>query len=251
MYKKPKIGVYQIKCTGNNKVYVGGSICIQRRWKEHTYQLRNNRHHSSRLQNSWNKYGADKFEFSILEEILENELIQTEQKWIDEKEAFSREKGLNNRQEADTGAWSAKRLSKTYIITYPDGKEQTIKNLSKFCRDNGLNQGALSAVTRHKANHHKSYHCRLNIETLEQWQAKRQDYLDNRPPKKHPSKKRKSSWEITFPNGEKEVIKSLTDFCKQYNLSQGNMTEVAYGKRKQHKGFQCLNIDIIETQSNT
>ena len=242
MYKS---GIYEIKCLANKKVYIGSSIDIKRRWGEHRYQLKNNRHHSTRLQRSWNKYGQDNFEFNRIEEVDENILIEYEQKWMDLKQSFSREFGLNNRAFADTGEWMRDTRSKKYIITYPYGKEKNIENLTKFCRDNNLNQGTMSALSCYKLNHHKSYHCRRETDTYEQWKNKRQNYLNNRPPKKHPSKKRKSLWEIIFPDGEKEIIKSLTDFCKQHNLSQGNMTEVSYGNRLQHKGFKCINLDTV------
>ena len=100
-------------------------------------------------------------------------------------------------------------------------------------------------MSRYRANHHKSYHSRFETDTYDQWKTKRQEYLNNRPPKKHPSKKRKSLWQITFPDGEKKIVKSLTKFCKKHDLSQGNMTEIAYGNRLQHKGFKCINLNPV------
>lgn len=44
---------------------------------------------------------------------------------------------------------------------------------------------------------------------------------------------------ITFPNGEKESIICLKQFCEKYNLHAGHMSAVAKGNRKQHKNFKC------------
>ncbi len=58
-------GVYKITNKINNKVYIGESLDIRRRWKEHIEDLNNNQHHSYKLQEDWNKYGEDNFEFSL------------------------------------------------------------------------------------------------------------------------------------------------------------------------------------------
>lgn len=42
---------------------------------------------------------------------------------------------------------------------------------------------------------------------------------------------------IITPGGEKLHIKNLNEFARQYGLDQGNLTRVAQGKLKQHKGY--------------
>lgn len=59
-------GIYYIKNIKNEKIYIGESEDILRRWKEHKEDLNNNKHHSYKLQNDWNEYGADNFEFRIV-----------------------------------------------------------------------------------------------------------------------------------------------------------------------------------------
>ena len=49
-------GIYQIYNPINNKRYIGSSINIQRRLKEHKRNLRGGYHHNQHLQNAWNKY---------------------------------------------------------------------------------------------------------------------------------------------------------------------------------------------------
>jgi group I intron endonuclease len=63
-------GVYQIKNTINGKYYIGSTINIAARWRSHINHLNKNQHHSIKLQNAWNKYGADAFVFEIIEEII-------------------------------------------------------------------------------------------------------------------------------------------------------------------------------------
>jgi hypothetical protein len=58
---KAPCGVYCIKNTITNKVYIGSSLNIKSRLKTHIFSLKNNKHHSLKLQRSYNKYGKDNF----------------------------------------------------------------------------------------------------------------------------------------------------------------------------------------------
>ena len=59
-----KTGIYIIKNILNNKKYVGSSTNIGKRWRDHKWYLKENKHHNSHLQASYNKYGLDSFEFN-------------------------------------------------------------------------------------------------------------------------------------------------------------------------------------------
>lgn len=52
-----------------------------------------------------------------------------------------------------------KKLSKTYIITFPDGHQETITNLKQFCFENNLNQGNMCSVASGKLEQHKGFRC--------------------------------------------------------------------------------------------
>jgi group I intron endonuclease len=75
-------GIYSIKNIVNDKVYVGSATDIKKRWRDHKWYLNHNKHHNSHLQSSWNKYGCDAFEFSILHECGVNELLMKETEYI-------------------------------------------------------------------------------------------------------------------------------------------------------------------------
>lgn len=60
--------------------------------------------------------------------------------------------------------------------------------------------------------------------------------------KKQISDKKARLWEITFPSGQKIIIKNLTQFCKNNNLDQGHMSKVAQNKLTNHKKFLCKRI---------
>ena len=73
--------IYSLTNKVNNKKYVGSSVNVKNRWRQHRHQLNKQIHGNSHLQSSWNKYGAEAFEFSVLEEC--NNLEEREQYWIE------------------------------------------------------------------------------------------------------------------------------------------------------------------------
>lgn len=77
-------GIYLIKNKITGDSYIGSaSKSISSRWGYHKRDLRANKHHSSRLQNSWNKHGEESFLFEIIEECLPSACIEREQFYID------------------------------------------------------------------------------------------------------------------------------------------------------------------------
>lgn len=72
-----KSGIYKITNTENNKVYIGESLDIHRRWDEHKYDLLHNKHCNYLLQNDFNKYGIDMFNFEIIQEYKTDGVIPT------------------------------------------------------------------------------------------------------------------------------------------------------------------------------
>jgi len=59
--------VYEIRNNQTNAVYIGSSTHTHFRWDRHYRELTRGVHVNPKLQAAWNKYGADKFEFKMLE----------------------------------------------------------------------------------------------------------------------------------------------------------------------------------------
>lgn len=58
-------GLYYIINTKNNQIYIGSSIMLYKRYKEHFLKLRTNKHPNIHLQSSYNKYNKNCFEFHV------------------------------------------------------------------------------------------------------------------------------------------------------------------------------------------
>jgi group I intron endonuclease len=76
-------GIYQIRNIINNHKYIGSAVNIGSRWSLHKHHLKNNKHHNRYLQRAWNKYGADCFEFTIIETCFSFALLIREQHYLD------------------------------------------------------------------------------------------------------------------------------------------------------------------------
>lgn len=82
-------GIYCIKNIYRNKMYIGKSIDIDSRIRQHYSKLHNNKHHSHKLQNSWNKYPDEYFISGIIEECSFNTLDEREKYYIDFYDAYN------------------------------------------------------------------------------------------------------------------------------------------------------------------
>ena len=65
-------GIYKIENRINGKVYIGESLDIHKRWELHISELSSNTHHNYKLQEDWNKYGQDNFEFTVIVTLDDN-----------------------------------------------------------------------------------------------------------------------------------------------------------------------------------
>ena len=74
-------GIYQIVCKTTGKIYVGRSVNIHLRWKQHKEKLDSGTHHNKYLQSSWAKYGSENFEFCI-RLLCEKQYCKTEEQKI-------------------------------------------------------------------------------------------------------------------------------------------------------------------------
>ena len=74
--------IYSITHITDNKKYIGQTIDLSNRWYNHKNDLKQNKHHSSKLQRAWNKYEEDEFKFDIIEEIDDVLLNEREKYWI-------------------------------------------------------------------------------------------------------------------------------------------------------------------------
>ncbi len=75
-------GVYAIICTITGEMYVGSSVDVRRRWRQHRNMLRKGRSTCTGLQQAWTEH-PEHFSFALLMECAEARLHDVEQMWLE------------------------------------------------------------------------------------------------------------------------------------------------------------------------
>jgi group I intron endonuclease len=172
-------GIYIIINTINNKTYIGKTIDIKNRRKQHLNNLRNNKYinnnQPTHLQSAWNKYvrlyGEEVFIFGIIEECDKDKLNDKEKYWINYYQSNNREYGYNKTEGGDGGnTWdknSNKKLTSGKISLANKGKkrsEETKKNISNAVKGKKRSEETKKNISNGKKG--KS-HISPSIETIE------------------------------------------------------------------------------------
>lgn len=88
------VGIYKITNKINNKVYIGQSSDIKRRWRTHRQSFKNKRKDTV-LTKAFQKYGIENFTFEVLEECDISELDCKEQFYIEYYDSYNQGYNMN------------------------------------------------------------------------------------------------------------------------------------------------------------
>lgn len=124
-------GIYKIKNLQNNKIYIGSSNNIKRRWQKHKALLRHGKHYNSHLQASWNKYGESLFEFSIIEFCTLDNLLNREQYYINNLSPEYNQTAIAGKIEMTNKR--KKIISEAVLKAYKEGRlAKTVKTVYQY-----------------------------------------------------------------------------------------------------------------------
>ena len=80
--------IYKIKNIITNQIYIGSSINIRSRIRKHFKELKDGKHHSLKLQRSYDKYGKENFIVEYLVTIPEEYRQKMEQWFLDNNDCY-------------------------------------------------------------------------------------------------------------------------------------------------------------------
>lgn len=124
------IGIYKITNTINNMCYIGKSLCIEDRLKQHKNGIKSNEH----LQNAIRKYGIENFKFEILEECSRENYNLRERYWINFYDSmnngYNETSGGENIPGYKMSQESRKKMSEIKLLAIKNGTANFLKNLN-------------------------------------------------------------------------------------------------------------------------
>jgi group I intron endonuclease len=210
-------GVYQIRCLITGQIYIGSAVNMPARWAHHRQSLQRATHRNQHLQEAWNKYGEENFEFTVVEYVKRAFLLRIEQEWIDKSQCTDRKIGFNIYPVAGSPGELNAQLWEGFID--PEGKEITIFNLHEFCRQRELDFPSMHRLAMGKSKL-KSYKGWTNKNSL-----RKRDYV-------------KTYIGFIDPEGRPVgPITNLAAFCREHGLDKTHMVAVAHGRICSHRGW--------------
>jgi len=249
--------------------YVGSSQNIEARWRDHRSTLRRGIHDNNYLQQAYNKYGSDSFEWSVIEIVDRALLIEREQYWLDRHRvdgkvynlAMAIEAPFQGRKHTDAAKEKVRqsRLGKPTFL----GKRHTAETKAKISR-------ALTGRVFGEATIDKMRQARLGKTLSETTKEKLRMIMTGR---KHTPETRakisvahqgeKHTQEHTRNQAETialcypafvhcdtgEIIPSgrnLNALCREKDLLQGAMWHIVDGKQYQHRGWRLQDTSGLD-----
>lgn len=238
--------IYAIINLKNGKKYVGSAVNFHRRKIKHLWQLKNNKHHSPSLQNSWNKNIPTDYKFIILEKVEDKDiLLEREQYYLDYFKSYKKEFGYNICVIA--GNPSVHKQYKHIFKFEMSGKfikEYENAALAARSVDSPECSSSISRCCNWQYRFWKNYIFSYNSVLTKE----RIDFANNprliSDEKKHnmsiAAKNKKMRAIIQFDLNDNLIKEWLCarDACSELKLSCGQMSDCLHGKHKQIKGFK-------------
>lgn len=213
--KEKLCGIYCIENLVSHKVYVGQSIDIEKRWKNHKNTLNRGVHRNFHLQRAWYIYGQECFNFYILELCHKDELDKMECYYIEKFNSTSGDCGYNSQPGgSDCKVLSDEARSKISSANLGRVFSEEHKNNIR----NALIGHAISSETKSKISNAKS-----GIVLTEEHKQKISDSVSGC---KNPRAKPIYCLELN------EVFWGATEASQKYNIDRRTISSCCGGKAK-------------------
>lgn len=228
-------GVYEIVnlFDGKATAYVGSAVNVKRRWSRHRRELVGQKHHNEHLERAWHKYGAEAFEFCVIEEVADvAQLLEREQYWLDRY--FEMPASVYNIARDAQAPMQGLALSdehKRKIGEASQGRAMPEAAKSAISRSMMGNQNGLGHPCSEKKKQ-KISEALTGREFSDEWKRK----IGASVARPYPSFIHRETGEI-IPLG-----RNLSKLCQGRGWNRGAMCQVALGHKSSYKGWQLYAI---------
>lgn len=230
-------GIYSIYFEEiDNKYYIGCSVDIPRRFKEHIYKLSENKHTNYKLQKEYNIGNTPIF--SIIEETSTSQLYKQEEFWIKEFDSY------NNGFNLTTGGLGAGQGSehpsakhnKELYVTILKELAYTNKSCSTISKELDVSFDTVRKISSLKTHIYLKEEFPLEYSILE-------NKLGNRSVGKSSKERGILYPRLLSPIGEIFEVENVLQFAKYHQLNKAALYSLLTGKNgvRSHLGWKTLN----------
>lgn len=239
-------GVYQIYNRETNKRYIGSSIDIERRLKEHKRNLKANRHSNQHLQNAWNKY-QEYLIFEALEYCEPDQCLKLEQQYINYYDSANREFGYNIDSQAASAGKHLSEETKQKISKAHTGKKVPAEIVEKIRKANtGKSKLKQSETMRRKYKDGYMIPRFTDVSAdkqiawrshLSEGQIKRYTDYSNRP--------KGVALKVLFMDGRIEQYSSMREAARNLGIDKGAIKYVLDNTNGFMKKLDCYFMKVV------
>lgn len=234
------VGIYKLEFK-DSSFYIGRSVSIETRYKDHKATLRGGRNHSIKLQTKYNELKQLPI-LSILEVCSIPEIKIREEYWI--KELNATVVGLNVRPGGDDLLFGEKHPNSKYTnlqvleVVKMLGVEYNEAITHEIVSEvTGVSISTIKDIITGRAHLWiKDEYPELYSNMLLCKNKRRTNSLKNLNP--YANKKTLVYPDIISPDGIVYTVEHLTNFCNEHGLTASNLSKVFKGERVHHKGWK-------------
>lgn len=178
-------GIYCIENTSNNKKYIGQSVDIYKRWRDHKSKLNGHKHINEYLQRAWDKYGEDCFKFYILELCDVVQLDEFEVNYIAKFDTTNIQNGYNLNAGGNGNQSPSELVRGKMRENHADVSGENNPNYGKHMTDD-IKQKMIANRNTPKGESHVNYGKTFSEETKAKMRANHADFSGPNHPKCRP-----------------------------------------------------------------
>lgn len=248
--------IYVATNQANGKKYIGQTAQSLTQRKNHHIRSALLKRYGTHFHRALVKYGADSFEWKIIEECADrNKLNEREKYYISKFGTFTNgynmsEGGLGHsnmggKRHPMYGKHHSQE-TKQKLHDFNIGKklsEETKRKIGEASKGRKLSDASRKKISMAHKGKKLSEEVKHKLSVANS--GKNHPLYGKKLPKEWREKAAKAQsyeWIIVFPKGEKKIICGLNGFCRLHGLAATSMRRVAKGALEDHRGFKCRRL---------
>ncbi len=225
------VGIYVIYWKNLNKVYIGQSCNVEKRWSDHLSKMKKGKHENTKIQACYDNFGEP--EHCLIEICKIDELDNLEIIWCDEFNSLHN--GLNINEPGTVGGRGvdspASKYSKRKILRVFSRLYRTDLSYSEIAKLENVHKSLPSTIIG------GIHHIWIQEEYWDKFVIAKYKALQRTGGRGDILSRTGSTKKIVSPDGTEFEISNMTVFCKEHRLNLPSLSELLSGKRKQYKGW--------------